>query len=192
VGRRHNRVLGDSVSAFAQYERPVVRVRRRRLHDVEPGRGLDAETELAQRLHVWLDGAGAEVAAAGVRQTVCGGFVQQRPEQHDDAAGPAGCLHVHGTKVQHCGAADLQIVRVEPGALDADTGQHFDDPVDFLDPGQPAQRRGAAVDQAGAQQGNAGVLAAVDIDGSGQRVAALDPQVRHLRPANLDNALAEN
>ena len=90
------------------------------------------------------------------------------------------------------GAAELEVVVVEPGAFDADAGQHLDDPVDLLDPGQPAQRGGAAVDQAGAEQGDAGVLAAVDVHGAGERAAAFDPQVGHLGLAHLDDALAED
>ena len=192
VGGGHDGVLGDGVAAFAEHEGAVVTVRRRRLHRVEPGLRLHAEAELVQCLHVRLHGAGAEVAAAGVGQPVGVGLVQQRAQEHDDAAGPAGRLHIHGGQVQDGGAADLEVVRVEPGAFDADAGQHLHDPVDFLDPGKPAQRGGAAVDEAGAQQRDAGILAAVDVHRAGEGAAALDAQVGHLGPAHLDDAVPDD
>jgi hypothetical protein len=52
---------------------------------------------------VRLDGAGAEVAAAGIGQSELGAVVQQRPEEHDDRAGPAGSLLVHPLQVECAG-----------------------------------------------------------------------------------------
>ncbi len=57
---------------------------------------LDLEPERPQGGHVRLDGAGAEVAAAGVRELELVAVVQQRAEEHDDAAGTASGLLVDG------------------------------------------------------------------------------------------------
>ena len=75
----------------------------------------------------------------------------------------------------------LEIVAVVgPGGLHADAGQHLEDPVDLLDLGDAAEDRTAAVQQAGAEQGDGGVLGGADRDAAVELGAALDPQV--LRP----------
>ena len=65
------------------------------------GRG-DLEPERPQRGQVGLDGARAEVAAAGIRQLEALVVVQQRAEEHDDGAGAAG-------------GRDVDVVEVERG-----------------------------------------------------------------------------
>ena len=139
-----------------------------------------------------VHGARAQIAAAGIREAVFLGFIQERAKEHDHAAGAARGLHVHGVQVQDGRAAELEVGVVEPGAFDADAGQDLHDPVDLFDPGKAAQHRGAAVDQAGAQERHSGVFAAVDVHGAGQGAAAFDPQVRHLGFAHLDDAAVEN
>jgi hypothetical protein len=65
----------------------------------------------------------------------------------------------------------------QPPHLDADRGQHLDDPVDLLDASQIAQRRAALVEQGGTQEADGGVLARLDRDRPGELLAADDPQV---------------
>ena len=65
--------------------------------------------------------------------------------------------------------------------------QHLEDPVDLLDAGDLAQRRAALVEQRGAQQGDAGVLARLDVDRAGQHGAAGDPQVHRPGDAERDD-----
>ena len=87
-------VLGDGVAALGEHDRPA------RGDAAVDGRvvaalgGLDLEAERPQRGHVRLDGAGAEVAAAGVRQLEGVLAVHQRAEEHDDRAGTTGRLRV--------------------------------------------------------------------------------------------------
>ena len=139
---------------------------------------LDLEAERPQRVHVRLDGAGAEVAAAGVGQLEDVGAVQQRAEEHDDRAGtPRGVL-VDVREVELLGRDDLEVVVVaDPAGLDAEAVEHLEQPVDLLDPGDLAQRRPAAVEQRGAQQRDPGVLGGLDVDAARQRGRAGDPQV---------------
>ncbi|MET3931994.1 hypothetical protein ABIE00_000040 [Arthrobacter sp. OAP107] len=139
-----------------------------------------------------LHGADAQIAAAGVGQPVFIGLIKQRAQQHDHAPGAACGLGVHGLEIKIGRAAELEVVVVEPGAFDADAAQDLHDAVDFLDAGQPAQRGGPAVDEAGAEQGDPGVLAGVDINGTGERPAAFHAEVGHLRFAELDDAAAED
>lgn len=163
----HDGVLGHGIAAFRQHERAVFAVGRRGCYGVEPGLRLDPQPEFAQRLHVGLNGAGPQIAATGIRQQVFVGLVQERSQQHDDTAGPARCIDVHGAEIQHFGTADAQIAVIKPRALDADGRQDLDDPVDLFNPCQTAQGGGSPVDQAGTQQGHAGILAAVDVNGTG-------------------------
>ena len=142
--------------------------------------------------HVRLDGPGAEVAAARVRQLEVVHPVQQRAEEHDDAAGAAGRLGVHGVEVELGGRHDLQVVAVvDPPGADADAAQHLEDAVDLLDAGHPAQRRAARVEERGAQQRHAGVLARLDVDAAGQPAAADHPQMHRARVAERDDFTVE-
>ena len=63
---------------------------------------------------------------------------------------------------------DLEVVAVgQPAGAHADRGEHLEDPVDLLDAGEVAQRRAAAVEQGGAEQGDGGVLGRLDVDRAG-------------------------
>ena len=159
---------------------------------VEPvGRG-DVEAEGLQRRQVRLDRAGAEVAAAGVRQLEAGHLVQQRAEEHDHGAGAAGGVDVDAGEVEAGRGHDLEVVAVgQPAHPDADRGEHLDDPVDLLDAGQAAQRGAALVEQAGAEQGDGGVLARLDRDRAGELLAADDPQVLGAAVAERDELAVE-
>ena len=66
--RRHEGVLGDGVAALGEHDRAGRGDAGGDLGLVAPVGGLDLEAERPQGRHVRLDGAGAEVAAAGVRQ----------------------------------------------------------------------------------------------------------------------------
>ena len=55
--------------------------------------------------------------------------------------------------------------------------EHLEQAVDLLDARDLAQRRAPAVEQGGAEQGDAGVLRRLDVDRARQRGRALDPQV---------------
>lgn len=151
------------------------------------GRG-DVQAEPAQRDHVRLDGAGAEVAAAGVGQAEALHAVQQRAEEHDDGAGADGGLGVDGLHVQLGRRHDLQVgAVVDPAGAHADGVEHLQEAVDLLDAGDPAQYRAPLVEQRGAQQGHAGVLAGLDVDGAGQATAADHAQVHRTRVAQGDD-----
>ncbi|OPZ47751.1 MAG: hypothetical protein BWY91_03294 [bacterium ADurb.BinA028] len=149
---------------------------------VEPVGRHDVQPERPQRRQVRLNGAGAEVAAPGIRQSELGAVVQQRPEEHDDRAGASSGVLVDPLQVQRGGRHDLQVVGVrQPTHLDPHRGQHLDDAVDLLDPGQVAQRRAAAVEQRRAQQGDRGVLGGLDVDGARQLGPTDDPQMLRAR-----------
>ncbi len=140
--------------------------------------GLDLEPERAQRGQVRLDGAGAEVAAAGVGQLEGVLAVHQRAEEHDDRAGTAGGLLVDAVEVELGRRDDLEVVvGVEPAGLHADAVEHLEEPVDLLDAGDPAQRGAAAVEQGRAQQRDAGVLRRLHVDRARQRGRPGDAQV---------------
>ena len=67
---------------------------------------------------------------------------------------------VDAAEVELAGGHDLEVVvGVEPAGLHAEAVQHLEQPVDLLDAGDLAQRGAAAVEQRGAQQRDAGVLA---------------------------------
>ena len=73
-----------------------------------------------------------------------------------------------------------------PGGRDADRAQHVEDALHLDDAGHVAQRRPAAVEQGGAQQGDGGVLRRLDDDAAAQRAAALDAQVGGAGRAEVD------
>ena len=68
AGGGQQRVLGDGVPALGQHDGPARGAGRVDRGVVLAGPRLDLQAEGAQRDHVRLDGAGAEVAAAGVGQ----------------------------------------------------------------------------------------------------------------------------
>ena len=172
-------VLGDGVAALGEHDRPGGGDRPVHGGVVAALGGLDLQAEGAQRGHVRLDGAGAEVAAAGVRQLEDVLAVHQRAQEHDDRAGTTGRLLVDAVQVELGRRDDLEVVVVvEPAGLHAHAGEHLEEPVDLLDARDPAQRRTPAVEQGGAEQRDAGVLGGLDVDGAGQRRRAGDPQVR--------------
>ena len=174
----HQRVLGHGVAALGEHDRASRfdgPVDRRVVHAVG---GLDLEPERPQGRHVRLDGPGAEVAAAGVRQVEDFLTVQQRAEEHDDGAGTTGGRLVDVGQVELGRRDDLEVVLgVQPLGLDAERVQHLEQPVDLLDPGDPAQRRATAVEQRGAEQRDAGVLRRLDVDRAGQGGGAVDAKV---------------
>ena len=79
------------------------------------------------------------------------------------------------------------VVLVVPGVAEPDAGQHLEDPVDLLDAGHLAQRGAALVEQGGAQQRHAGVLARLHRDRAGERRAPDDPQVHRSGDAQGDD-----
>ncbi len=150
--------------------------------------GGDLQAEVAQRRHVRRDRPRAEVAAARVRDLEVVHAVQQGTEEHDDATGAARRLRVHGVQVEFGRRHDLQVVAVvDPAGADADAAQHLQDPVDLLDTGHPAQRGAARVEERGAQQRHARVLARLDVDASGQAPAADDAEVHGSRVPERDD-----
>ena len=89
-------------------------------------------------------------------------------------------------EVELGGGNQLEVVAVtDPLGLDPDAAQHLEDPVDLFDPGHAAKHGSAVVEQAGAEQGDGGVLAGTDVDGTGQLLAAADPQVGRADRAEL-------
>jgi len=150
---------------------------------VHPVGRLHFETEGTQGSHVRLDGAFAEVAAAGVGQLERLAAVQQRPEEHDHRAGAPRGLLVDVVEVELRGRDDLEVVvGVEPPGLHAQAGQHLEQAVDLLDPGDLAQRRASAVEQGRAEQRDPRVLGGLDRDRPGQLGGPGDPQVRGAGP----------
>ena len=102
---------------------------------------LHLEAELTQRLEVGFHRPGAEVAPSDVGEAELVELVQQGPQEHDHGAGAARCVEVHPREVEAGRGSDLEVVAVrQPAGLDADAGQHLEDPVDLFDPGQAAQR----------------------------------------------------
>ena len=167
---RHQGVLGDGVAALGEHDRRVRLDRPVDLGVVAAVGGLHLEAEGPQGVHVRLDGAGAEVAAAGVGQLEDVLAVQQRAEEHDDRAGTPRGLLVDRAEVELLGRHDLEVVVVvEPPGLDAEAVEHLEQPVDLLDAGDLAQRGAAAVEQRGAQQRDAGVLRGLDVDRARER-----------------------
>ena len=153
------------VAALDQHDRP-------QRHDRPVDQGvvgalgrLHLQAERAQRGHVRLDRAGAEVAAAGVRQLEVVRPVHQRAEEHDHRARTAGGGLVDVAEVEVLGRDDLEVVvGVQPAGLHPEALEHLEQPVDLLDAGDPAQRRAAPVEQGRAEQGDAGVLGGLHLD----------------------------
>jgi hypothetical protein len=142
--------------------------------------------------HVRLDGARAQVAAAGVGQLEGRVLREQRAEEHDDRAGAHGGVHVDRVQVEVARDDDLQVAAVgRPGGAHAHGAQHVDDPVHLDDPGHVAQPGRAAVEQARAQQRDGTVLGGVDVDPAGELLAALHAQVGALRAADGDDGGVE-
>ena len=177
--RGHQRVLRDGVAALGEDDRAAgldLRVDRGVVRAVG---GLDLQPERTQRGHVRLDGAFAEVAAAGVRQLELLGAVQQRAQEHDHRAGTTGGGLVDRVETQHLGRDDLEVVvLVEPAGLHAQGVEHLEQAVDLLDARDLAQRRAPLVQQGGAQQRDPGVLRGLDVDLARQGGGAGDTQVR--------------
>ena len=98
--RGHQSVFGDGVAALGEDDRPGRRTARVDLGLVEAMGRDDVQPERAQRGEVRLDSAGAEIAAAGIGQLERVVLMQQRPEEHDHGAGPAGSLDVDAVEVQ--------------------------------------------------------------------------------------------
>ena len=174
----HQCVLGHGVAALGEHDRPAGDDRPVDLAVVPAVGRLDLEAERAQRRHVRLDRAGAEVAAAGVGELERLGAVEQRAEEHQHRAGtPRGHL-VDPGEVELLRRDDLEVVLVvDPPGLHAEAAEHLEQPVDLLDPGDLAERGATAVEQGGAEQRDTGVLRGLDVDGAGQGGRALDPQV---------------
>jgi hypothetical protein len=104
--------------------------------------------------------------------------VQQRAEEHDDAAGPAGGVDVHVRQVEALGRDDLEVVvRVEPPGLHADAVEDLEDAVHLVDAGDLAQRGAPPVEQRGAQQRHACVLRGLHVDRPREHRAADHPEV---------------
>ncbi len=174
----HQRVLRHGVATLGEHDRSARGHAPVDLRVVAALGRLHLEAEGPQRGHVRLDGAGAEVAAAGVRQLEVGAAVEQRAEEHDDRAGTPRGLLVDVGEVELGRGDDLEVVVVvEPPGLDAEAVEDLQQPVDLLDPGDLAQRGAAAIEQRGAQQRDAGVLGGLHLDRPGQRRGAGDAQV---------------
>ena len=76
------------------------------------------------------------------------------------------------------GRHDLQVdAVVDPAGAHADGVEDLQEAVDLLDAGHPAQHGAALVEQGGAEQRHAGVLARLDVDGAGEPAAADHPQM---------------
>ena len=177
-GGGHQGVLGDGVAALGEHDRPGRLDRPVDVGVVAAVGGLDLEAERPQRGHVRLDGAGAEVAAAGVRQVEGVAAVQQRAEEHDHRAGTPRGLLVDVVEVELGRRDDLEVVvAVEPAGLHAEAVEDLEQPVDLLDPGDLAQRGAAAVEQRGAEQRDTGVLRRLDVDAARERGGPGDAQV---------------
>ena len=191
-GGGEQRVLGDGVAALGQHDRTAGGDGTVDPGVVEPLRRRDVQAEPAQRDHVRLDGPGAEVAAARVRQPEGVHAVQQRAEEHDDRAGPAGGLGVDGLHVQLGRRHDLQVdAVVDPAGAHADGAQHLQQAVHLFDAGDPAQHRAPLVEERGAQQRHTSVLAGLDVDGAGQPTTADHAQVHRTRVAERDDLAVE-
>jgi len=176
-GCRHHGVLGDGVAALGQDDgsrrhHPGVAV-----HLVAALGRDDLHTERPQRALVRLHGPGAELAPPGVRNGEGGRAVQQRAEQQQHRARTTGGGLVQVLQVQGRRRSQLQVAVPDPGRGHPDTAEHLKDPVDLLDAGDPAQHGRAVVEQAGAEQGDRGVLARLDLDRPGQLPTAHHPQV---------------
>lgn len=99
--------------------------------------------------------------------------MQQRAEEHDDGAGPAGGVRVDGLQVELRGRQDLQVdAVVDPAGAYADGVEDLEEPEDLLDAGDPAQHGAALVEQGAAEQRDARVLARLDVDGAREATAA--------------------
>jgi len=185
-GGGHQGVFGDGVTTFGKHD-GVLRMRMQRGRVVVALGGNDIEAEGVQRLHVRLDGAGTQLAAAGVGQPEGVRQVHQGPEEHDDAAGTTGGRDIHIGQIEHLGTHDRQIGLVgRPGDLHADALQHFDEPVDLFDMRNATQPGAAAIQQTGAQQGHGRVLRRTGRDGSVQRGLTGDGQIHRIAAARHD------
>jgi hypothetical protein len=141
---------------------------------------------------VRLDGPAAQVAAPGVGQEEVVLQVQERTQEHDDAAGPAGGVDVHVVEVEALGRDDLEVVvGVEPAGLHADAVEHLEDAVDLVDAGDLAQRRAPPVQQRRAQQGDPGVLRRLHVDRTRQDRAADDTEVHRRLATERDELVVE-
>ena len=192
AGCGHDDVLGHGVAALGQDDREVLGAAPGDQPVVVAGRRRDVEPEGTQADEVRLDGPGAEVAPARVRQPELVLQPQERAQEHDDRPGAAGGVDVDGAEVEVPRDDDLEVAAVgRPGGADADGPQDLDDPVHLDDAGDVAQTGGAPVEQRRAQQCDGAVLAGVDVDPAAQRLAALHAQVRALRAAERDDGGVE-
>lgn len=177
-GGGEQRVLGHGVAAFGQHDGAAGGDGVVDLRVVETVRRGDLQAEAAQRDHVRLDRAGAEVAAAGVRQFELVHAVQQRAQEHDDRPGATRGVGVDRLHVQLRGRHDLQVdAVVDPAGADTDGVEDLQEPEDLFDAGDAAQHGAALVEEGAAEQGDAGVLARLDVDGAREAPAADDPQM---------------
>jgi hypothetical protein len=133
------------------------------------------------------DRPGPEVAAAGVGELEGGAVVDERAEQHEDAAGAARGLLVHLVEGEGHGWLEHEVAAVlGPLGAHADAAQHLEDPVDLGDPGDPAQGGPSAVEQRGAEQRDGGVLRRTDVDGTAELTAPVHPQVHDVIAAERE------
>ncbi|MGX1090586.1 hypothetical protein RKD47_001267 [Streptomyces albogriseolus] len=83
---------------------------------------------------------------------------------------------------------DLQVdAVVDPAGAHADGVQHLQEAVHLLDAGDAAQHRAPAVEQRGAQQCHARVLARLHVDGAGEPTAADHTQMHRTGVAEGDD-----
>ena len=128
-----------------------------------------------------------QVAAAGVRQAERPLAVDQRSEEHDDAARAPRRGHIDPVEVQRGRAPEFELgLVVRPGRLHTDALQHLEDAVDLLNLGDAAQDRPSAVQQGRAQEGDGGVLRGAHVDLAVEGALTVDPQVRGTTGAGRD------
>ena len=145
---------------------------------VESLGGHNLQSEGSQHLQVGFDGTSPEVATPGVGQLELLVDALQGAQEHDDASGASCRVDVHLVQAQLVRTCQGEVdAVVGPLGLHADGAQHLEDAIDLLDVGDAVQHGTSAVDEAGTQQGDSGILRRPHLDRTGELVTPLDEVV---------------
>ena len=144
---------------------------------------VNGGTDGLEALDVLVDGARAEVAAAGQRHA---GMAEAAELRADEIIGGADTAHqrVGGLRIAHICAAELQRIRTQAADLCAHAVQNLQQEPDIGDIRHIFDAAGAVYEQCCRKNRHGGVFCAADGYDAGQRMAALDNVFIHVIPSH--------
>lgn len=131
------------------------------------GGGFDIDPKVLKRKEVWLDGAAAELAPAGLGKGKGLQVMNQWANEHHNAAGALGSRLVDLVQAElswrgngHGGVFPLH--------FDADTFEYLYNAVHLFDPWHAVEGGGACIKERSTEKSDRAVLGGVGLDGAGE------------------------